>query len=201
MSFSSSVGTFGGGVPAARLNVLEDERAAQHRRRAVRVGRRHQHGAFAEQSPARRFLELDALEAVALHVGDAVVQRDALVEERVLRPQQIDDAAVFPEDAVGEQRQLGAEILARIGAARRIREHRRIRHDLVQPLHVEPLMDEVARQRHRARIGEHAPSPACRAPPASLSLPSMPSCSSSSSGIVFQRKNESFDASSRSLIA
>ena len=34
----------------------------------------------------------------------------------------------------------------------------------------------------------------------SLSLPLMPSSSSSSSGIVFQRKNDSFDASSRSLI-
>ena len=35
----------------------------------------------------------------------------------------------------------------------------------------------------------------------SLSLPLMASSSSSSSGIVFQRKNDSFDASSRSLIA
>ena len=138
------------------LNVLEDERAAQHRRRAVRIRGRHQDGALAEQAPARRLLELDPPEPIAFHVGDAVVQRDALVEERVLRSQQIDDAAVFPEDAVGEQRQLGAEIRARIASAGRIREHRRVRHDLVEALHVEPLVHEVARQRHRTRIGEHA---------------------------------------------
>ena len=30
-------------------------------------------------------LELDAPEPIAFHVGDAVVQRDALVEKRVLR--------------------------------------------------------------------------------------------------------------------
>ena len=158
MSFSSSVGTFGGGVRRRHaLNVLEDEGPPQHRRRAVRVGGRHQHGAFAEQPPARRLLELDPPEAIAFHVGDPVMERDALVEIRVLRSQQIDHAAVFPEDAVGEERQLGAEILARIRSAGGIREHRRVRHDLVEALHVEPLMDEIARQRHGTRIGQHAP--------------------------------------------
>ena len=157
ISFSSSVGTFGRRVRRRHtLDVLENERAPQNRRRAVRVGGRHQDGAFAEQPPACRLLELDPPEAIAFDVGDPVVQRDPLVEERVLRAQQIDHAAVFPEDAVGEQRQLGAEILARIRSAGRIREHGRVRHDLVQPLHVEPLVDEVARERRRTRIGEHA---------------------------------------------
>ena len=94
--------------------VCEDEGPPQHRRRPVRVRRRHQHGAFAEQPPARRLLELDPPEAIAFHIGDPVMKRDALVEIRVLRSQQIDHAAVFSEDAVGEERQLGAEILARI---------------------------------------------------------------------------------------
>ena len=164
MSFSSSVGTFGGGVRRRHaLDVLEDERAAQHRRRAVRIRGRHQHRALAEQAPARRLLQLDAPEAIALHVGDAVVQRDALVEERVLRPQQIDDAAVFPEDAVGEQRQLGAEILARIGSAGRVREHRRVRHDLVEALHVEPLMARSCSPASSSADRRACAAPACRA--------------------------------------
>ena len=69
------------------------------------------------QSPARRLLELDAPEAIAFHVGDGVMERDALVEIAVLRPQQIDHAAVFPENAVGEERQLGAEVFAWIRSA------------------------------------------------------------------------------------
>ena len=57
MSFSFSVGTFGGGVGRRHaLNVLEDELAAQHRRRAVRIRGGHQHGALAEQAPARGLL-------------------------------------------------------------------------------------------------------------------------------------------------
>ncbi len=83
------------------------------------------------------------------------MQRHALVHIGVGRLQQIDHAAVFPEDAIGEHRQLGAEVVAGIGAARRVRKHSRVRHDLVQPLHVEPLMHEVAGQCDRPRIGEH----------------------------------------------
>ena len=89
----------------------------------------------------------EAAAAVALSVdsaGGATTRTTVL-----LTPEQVDDAAIFPEDAVGEERELRAEVFARVGAARRIREDRGVRDDLVQALHVEPLLDEIAGQRQR----------------------------------------------------
>ena len=68
-------------------------------------------------------------------------------EIRVVRAEQIHNVAVFPENAVGKQRELGAEILTRIKPAGGIREDIVIRNDLVEAFHVEPLMNEVACQR------------------------------------------------------
>ena len=60
-------------------HVLEQPCAAQHRRRAVRVRRREQHAALAEQAQAVLVGELDAAEALAANVVDAVVARERLV--------------------------------------------------------------------------------------------------------------------------
>src|SRR5262249_45025980 len=73
-------------------------------------------------------------------------------------PQQIDNAAVFSENAIGEKREFRFEVLAGIASARCIRKHVRVGHDLVQALHLEPLMYKIAPQGHGARIGEHAPN-------------------------------------------
>ena len=56
-------------------------------------------------SSPQRFgsVERHAAELIAAHVRDAVVQREPLVDEGVVRRQQIEDAAVLAEDAVDEQ--------------------------------------------------------------------------------------------------
>ena len=59
-------------------------------------------------------VELDAAEALAAHVVDAVVQREALVQERVVGRQEIEHAAVLAEDAVDEQPRLGRRSASRM---------------------------------------------------------------------------------------
>ena len=94
---STSGGGAAGGVPS---DVLQNPGAAQHRRRAIGVRRRHQHAALAEQPPAIRVGERDAAEPLAAHVRNPVVQRQPLVDEGVVRRQQIEHAAVLAQDAV-----------------------------------------------------------------------------------------------------
>src|SRR5690606_18013417 len=100
--------------------------------------------------------ELDALEAVALDAADAVERRNVPVDVGVARREQVDDAAVLLEDAAREELELGQIVGTRVAAARGVREDVRVRVDLVQPRHVEPLEHEVARERARARVREHA---------------------------------------------
>ncbi len=143
-------GDFGGRRGRRRAHeVLENERAAQHRRRAVRVRGRHQDRALAEQAEAGRILQLHALERVALDLGDAVEQRDALVDVGVIRGHEIEHAAVLVEDALREQLELGHEIAARIAAAGGVRIDGAVGLHLVQARHVEPLRHEVARRASR----------------------------------------------------
>ena len=104
-------------------DVLENPGAAQHRRGAVGVGRGHQHAAFAEQPPA-----VGDRSSVTRRnwsprtFGNAVVQRQPLVDERVVGGQQVEHAAVLAQDAVDEQLDLAAERLAQ--AVVEIRERR-----------------------------------------------------------------------------
>ena len=56
-------------------------------------------------SPPRSLsvVERDAAEAAAVDVRDAVVLGEALVQERVVRLQQVEHAAVLAQDALEEQ--------------------------------------------------------------------------------------------------
>src|SRR6185369_4150097 len=85
---------------------------------------------------------------------DAVVLREALVHERVVGGQQIQHAAIFVEQA-GEQ-ELGffTEGLTQVVIeVRELIDDRRVPRESAQ---AEPLSREVARQRRRTRIREHA---------------------------------------------
>ena len=57
---------------------------------------------------------VDAAEAAAVDVRDAVVLREPLVEERVVRLQQVEHAAVLAQDALEEQLRLLAERLPQV---------------------------------------------------------------------------------------
>src|SRR5690606_29652020 len=107
-----------GGGSAHQLR--EHPRAAQHRRGAIAVRRAEQHGALAEQAEAARIVELDAAELRTEHAVDAVMPRESLVQERVLRGQQLEHAAILEEHALEEQLDLGLE-----SASQRWIEHRK----------------------------------------------------------------------------
>ena len=72
---------------------LEHPLAALHRRRAVRVRGDDQDAAVAEQAAARLVGHRHAAEVAAGHARDAVVARQALVDERVVGRQQVEHAA------------------------------------------------------------------------------------------------------------
>ncbi len=58
---------------------------------------------MAEQAAARVAGKLDAAEAAAADVRDAVVPRQPLVDERVVGVEQVDDAAVLAQHAAEQQ--------------------------------------------------------------------------------------------------
>ena len=88
---------------------IEYPGAAQHGRGAIRIRGQHQDGALAQQAVARRVLERHSTEVAALDRLDAVVHRQALVEEGVVRRQQLEHAAIAAQHAVDEQPQLFLE--------------------------------------------------------------------------------------------
>ena len=88
--------------------------------------------------------ERDAPELRAVNVGDAVVLRQALVEEGVIGGQEIDDVAVLLDDALKEQFRLAAESLAQLVVPVGIEDAvGRSRREIAQ---VQQLIAEVAAQ-------------------------------------------------------
>ncbi len=72
-------------------DVVEDPLAANHRRGPDRGRGHRQDAAVAEQAAARAVgRQRDAAEVAALHAGDAVVPREPLVQERVVRREHLD---------------------------------------------------------------------------------------------------------------
>ena len=87
--------------------IVEDELAAQDRRGPGRIRRDRQDASLTKQSAAPAVLvERDAPEAAAIHVRDAVMLRQPLVDERVVRAQQIEHAAILAQDALEEELRL-----------------------------------------------------------------------------------------------
>ena len=108
--FSLKAATFGGGG-AGGVPVMFSRIQAPRSTGEVRFGirRHHQHRALAQQPEAVRIGQRHAAELVAAHVRDAVVRGQPLVDEGVVRGQQIHHAAVLAEHAVDEQLHLAAE--------------------------------------------------------------------------------------------
>ena len=77
---------------------------------------------------------------------------------------------------------------------------RRIGRDARQVAQVQPLAGEVVDERLRARIGQHPPHLLLEHGRIAAAAAARPASSSSSSGMLLHRKNDSRDASSRSLM-
>ena len=97
--------------------------------------------------------DLHAPELAAVDVGDAVMPRQPLVDERVVGIQQIHDAAVFAHDAVEEQRRLFLHRLAKVVVE--IGERFQIRSGALEIAQVQPLLGEVGDQRVGSRVRQH----------------------------------------------
>ncbi len=136
-------------------DVLEDPLAADHGRRAGRVGGHGQDTPLAEQAaPHAVVAELDASEVAAVDVRDAVVLGQALVQERVVRLQQVEHAAILAQDALEQEFRLLSEGLPQVVVE--VGEQAQVRSDRIQVAQVQPLAREVAHQASRARVGQHA---------------------------------------------
>ena len=85
-------------------DVIQQPLAAEHGRCPIRIRGRGQQRAVREQSAALIGIrERHAPEPAAVNAGNPVVPRQPFVDERVVRSQKIDDAAIFAQRAGDEQ--------------------------------------------------------------------------------------------------
>ena len=134
--------------------VVEDELAPDHRRGARRVRRDHQNARLAQQAAASGvFVEIDASEAAAVHVRDAVVLREPFVHVGVVRVQQIERAAILAQDALEEQLRLLLERLTEVVVE--VGEEAHVRRDRFEIPEMQPLRREVGDERARTAVDEH----------------------------------------------
>ena len=165
----------------------------------VRVGiRRHgQHARLAQQAPAVLIGERHPPEVASVDAGNSVVPGQLFVQERVVRRQQLHDAAVRLQLIVEEQLRFphegGPQVVVEPGKF-----PVRVRRQQPDVARLQPLAEKVVHQRcARARIGEHAPRlliEDSRIP----QFPRIARSSSSSSGMLLHRKNDKREASSTS---
>ena len=100
-SFSRLVSTPGGGTGGGVPGCFRESICRATPERFGSHGRHRQHAALPEQAAARAVRSSgDAAEVAAMNIRDAVVPREPLVDERVVGVEQVDDAAVFADDAV-----------------------------------------------------------------------------------------------------
>ena len=81
------------------------------------------------------------------------MRREPLVEERVVRVQEIGDRTVLAQHMLEEHRRLGLHRLAQLGIP--FLELVRVRLDGIEVARLEPLAGEVRGKGGRARVGEH----------------------------------------------
>ena len=94
-----------------------------------------------------------AAEIRTVDVGDAVVLRQPLVHERVVRVEQIQHRAVLAQHALEQQLRFPLERLAQVVVE--VREHGDVGVGVLQLPEKEPLVGEVGDQRPRLRVGQH----------------------------------------------
>src|SRR5688572_31600708 len=95
-------------------HVVEQPPAAQDRRRTVRIGSHGEDTALTEQAAPYAVAEGDSPEVASVHVRDPIVAREPLIDERIVRRQQIDDAAVLAQLRGDEQSRLLTERLTEV---------------------------------------------------------------------------------------
>ena len=95
-------------------DIFQNPLAADHRRRSLGVRGQRQDAALSQQSAAEIVVQSDAAELASVNPGDSVMPRQPFVEERIVRRQKIQHAAILVEDALEEQLGLALECLAEV---------------------------------------------------------------------------------------
>ena len=80
--------------------------------------------------------------------------RQALIHKPVVRRQQIEHVAVFPNHAV--EKQLGFAPHGTRQIAVEVRKHQGVRQSVFEVLQIQPLRGEICGQGFGARVGQHA---------------------------------------------
>src|SRR5690606_40027521 len=94
--------------------------------------------------------QLDAPEVSALDERDPVMLREPLVQERVIRRDQLEDALLLAQDALDEELRLRDEVFAQPVVEIPEQEHVRLLE--LEIAQEEPLRREILDERVRARI-------------------------------------------------
>ena len=109
---------------------------------------------MAQQPAARAVVAVrDAPEVGPEHIPNPIVAGQTFVDERIVRAQQIENAAVLAEDAFKKELRFTLEVLRQ--AQIEIREQSRARSLGLHVAQIQPLCGEVARQRLRASVSQH----------------------------------------------
>ena len=198
--FSLSAGTLGGGGGGGAPSMFSSSHLPRSdRRRPVRRTTSRSGCSPGRAAAARPSVERHAAELTAVHVRNAVVPRQPLVDERVVGRQQLEHAAVVAQDWLSRNSSVSRrnrlpQVVVEIREQHRVR-RRRAAGCAAAATAPAKFVDERPRRAGRPACG----GPAARAPPAPAAV-LRAACSSSSSGMLLQRKNDRRDASSTSLI-
>src|SRR6202012_1469798 len=107
---------------------------------------------LSQQTPASFIGDSHPAEVGSVDVRNAVMPRQPLVDEGVIRVQKIENTAVFPNKVAEEQIRLVPHGLAQIVVE--VREGFEIRIDVLEIPQVQPLVGEIVDQCLRFRIGQ-----------------------------------------------
>ncbi len=97
--------------------------------------------------------ECDAAELAPVNIRDPIVFGQPFIDERVVRRQQIEDIAVFVNDAAEEEFDLTPEGLPEVVIKIRKQRYRRVRR--FQAAQLQPLSGKIDHKRIRLRIRQH----------------------------------------------
>ena len=108
-----------------------------------------------QDARARRALEAHTLKLLAGHALDAVVRREPLVDEGVIRREELEQAPVLAQHVFKKQLRLALHRCPQLRVERRKQLLVRL-HD-VEVAELEPLPGEVLHQRLAPRVFQHPP--------------------------------------------
>src|SRR2546427_1490385 len=131
----------------SRDQIFENQSATRTRRCPVGFGGQRKKAALPKQSSARRGLDRNAPEVGSVNVWNAVVLREPLVDERVIRFQYVENISILADDALEEHFGLPLKCLPQIVV--KVGESEQVGIPVLQLAQEQPLTCEIADHRIR----------------------------------------------------